>query len=203
MTLAHTPDIAGIPSWQDVLDFWFGAADSPDFGLARAEWFRKSAAFDETIRTRFGALHAAALAGKLDAWGYAPLSTCALIVVLDQFSRNLFRDRAAAFEGDAAALVLASRMVGAGDDARLPTPQHRLFVYLPFEHDETLESQHVSLQLFEQLAQQSGMVENLDSARRHAVIIERFGRFPHRNAALGRVSSAEELAFLKQPGSSF
>ncbi|WP_087724755.1 DUF924 family protein [Pandoraea sp. PE-S2T-3] len=189
--------------WQAVLDFWFGTPDAEVYGLARPEWFRKSDAFDEEIRTRFGVSYAQALAGELDDWANTPLGACALIVMLDQFSRNLFRGKADAFAGDARALAVARRLVEAGDDQRLPTPQHRVFVYLPFEHDESLESQHVSLELYEQLAKSHGMVDNLDYARRHAVIIERFGRYPHRNAALGRASTPEEIAFLKEPGSSF
>ncbi len=192
-----------VQPWQAVLDFWFGTPDSPEYGMSRPEWFRKSDAFDEEIRTRFGALHAQALAGALDAWTQTPLGACALIVVLDQFSRNLFRGQAKAFAGDAQALAVARRLVEAGDDQHLPTAQHRVFVYLPFEHDESLESQHLSLALYEQLAKASGLVDNLDYARKHAVIIERFGRYPHRNAALGRASTPEEIAFLKAPGSSF
>ncbi|ODP32736.1 DUF924 family protein [Pandoraea sp. ISTKB] len=189
--------------WQAVLDFWFGTPDAEVYGMARPEWFRKSDAFDEEIRARFGALHARAVAGELNDWADTPLGACALIVMLDQFSRNLFRHRAEAFAGDAQALAVARRLVEAGDDRRLPTAQHRVFVYLPFEHDESLESQHLSLALYEQLAQASGLVDNLDYARKHAVIIERFGRYPHRNAALGRASKPEEIAFLKEPGSSF
>lgn len=189
--------------WQAVLDFWFGTPDSEVFGLARPEWFRKSDAFDDEIRTRFGVAHAQALAGELDDWAHTPLGACALIVMLDQFSRNMYRGTAGAFAGDARALAVARQLVAAGEDQRLPTAQHRVFVYLPFEHDESLESQHASLDLYEQLAKSHGMVDNLDYARRHAVIIERFGRYPHRNAALGRVSTPEEVAFLKEPGSSF
>ncbi|VVE25521.1 membrane protein [Pandoraea horticolens] len=189
--------------WQAVLDFWFGTPDSPEYGLSRPEWFRKSETFDEEIRTRFGALHAQALAGELAGWAQTPIGACALIVVLDQFSRNLFRHQAKAFAGDALALAVARRLVEAGGDQRLPTAQHRVFVYLPFEHDESLESQHLSLALYEQLAKVSGLVDNLDYARKHAVVIERFGRYPHRNAALGRASTPEEIAFLKEPGSSF
>ncbi|VVD70017.1 DUF924 family protein [Pandoraea anhela] len=200
---AHFSQSHSAQPWQAVLDFWFGAPDAEAYGMARPEWFRKSDAFDDEIRTRFGALHAQAVAGELRDWADTPLGACALIVVLDQFSRNLFRHQAQAFAGDAQALTVARRLVEAGDDHRLPTAQHRVFVYLPFEHDESLESQHVSLALYEQLAQASGLVDNLDYARNHAVIIERFGRYPHRNAALGRVSTPEEIAFLKEPGSSF
>lgn len=198
-----SPMTQPLQRWQDVLDFWFGTPESEIYGMARPEWFRKSAEFDDEIRRRFGALHAQALAGELGDWAQTPLGACALIVLLDQFSRNLFRGQATAFAGDAQALAVARRLVEAGDDQRLPTAQHRVFVYLPFEHDESLESQHISLALYEQLAQASGLVDNLDYARRHAVVIERFGRYPHRNAALGRASTPEEIAFLKEPGSSF
>lgn len=192
-----------VPPWQTVLEFWFGSPDAPDYGMERPEWFRKSNAFDDAIRARFGALHAQAIDGALEDWARTPLGACALIVVLDQFSRNLFRGDAKAFAGDARALAVARRLVEAGDDRHLPTPQHRVFVYLPFEHDESLESQHLSLALYEQLAKSFGLVDNLDYARKHAVIIERFGRYPHRNQALGRASTPEEIAFLKTPGSSF
>lgn len=192
-----------VPPWQTVLDFWFGRPDAPEYGMARPEWFRKSDAYDASIRTHFGVLHAQALGGELDDWAQTPLGACALIVVLDQFSRNLFRGHAKAFAGDARALAVARRLVEAGDDQRLPTPQHRVFVYLPFEHDESLESQHLSLALYEPLAKAFGLVDNLVYARKHAIVIERFGRYPHRNQALGRTSTPEEIAFLKTPGSSF
>src|SRR5262249_10133099 len=105
-----------IQPWQAVLDFWFGAPESDVFGMGRPEWFRKSDACDEEIRTRFGALHAQAVAGALSDWAQTPLGACALIVVLDQFSRNLFRGKAEAFAGDAQALAVARRLVEAGDD---------------------------------------------------------------------------------------
>ncbi|AIU25930.2 hypothetical protein LV28_04685 [Pandoraea pnomenusa] len=203
MATPATDMVSQVPPWQAVLDFWFGASDAPEFGMARVEWFRKSDAFDEEIRSRFGPLHERALDGELADWAATPPGACALIVVLDQFSRNLYRGQAKAFAGDAQALAVAQRLVEAGDDQRLPTAQHRVFVYLPFEHDESLDSQQRSLALYERLAKASGLVDNLDYARKHAVIIERFGRYPHRNAALGRVSTPEEIEFLKQPGSSF
>ncbi|MDN4574562.1 DUF924 domain-containing protein [Pandoraea cepalis] len=203
MTTPAGAPASQVPPWQTVLDFWFGRPDAPEYGMERPEWFRKSDAYDASIRTHFGVLHAQALDGELDDWAQTPLGACALIVVLDQFSRNLFRGHAKAFAGDARALAVARRLVEAGDDQRLPTPQHRVFVYLPFEHDESLESQHLSLALYEPLAKAFGLVDNLDYARKHAVIIERFGRYPHRNQALGRTSTPEEIAFLKTPGSSF
>lgn len=194
---------APIDAWQEVLDFWFGAPGSPEFNAERSLWFTKSPATDQAIGRTFGALHARALDGQLNAWAEAPASACALIVLLDQFSRNLYRDDARAFAGDAQALALARRMVDTGADSQLPTPYHRWFVYLPFEHDESLQSQRESLRLFGLLAQREQVAGPLEWARKHAEVIERFGRYPHRNRALGRVSTPEEEAFLRLPGSSF
>lgn len=191
------------PRAQAVLDFWFGAPGSPEHGRDRPEWFRKDPAFDALIRERFGATIDAALAGSLDGWASGPAGTLALIVVLDQFTRNSFRDTPRAFAGDAAARALAQRLVAAGDDLRLP-PWQRGFACLPFEHAEDLALQHESVRLFEALAAADpGQAESLDYARRHRDVIARFGRFPHRNAILGRADTAEEAAFLRQPGSRF
>ena len=182
-----------------VLDFWFQPA-----GSYRPEWFRKDAAFDASIRDRFAADVEAALAGTLP----APVSEedlLAHIVVLDQFTRNIFRDSARAFAGDAQALRLAMRLVTEGRDKNLG-PWQRWFAYLPFEHAESPLEQERSVALFAALAremQAPAFDSALDYAERHRVIIERFGRFPHRNAILGRASTAEESEFLKQPGSSF
>lgn len=181
-----------------VLDFWFGHE-----GRSRPEWFRKDAAFDESIRTRFGALVDAALQGPPAALPEDPRGLLARIVVLDQFPRNLFRGQARAFAGDAQALLLARHAVARGADRALP-PVQRSFVYLPFEHAEDLQAQDESIRLFEALAADDPeRADALVWARKHQVIIQRFGRYPHRNAALGRSSTAEEAAFLLEPGSSF
>ncbi|MEW9899601.1 DUF924 family protein [Chitinivorax sp. PXF-14] len=187
---------------QAVLDFWFGPAAEPGYGQARPQWFRKDAAFDAEIRRRFGELHRQAVAGELDGWEAGPTTLLALIVVLDQFSRNLFRDDARAFAADAAARAAAEKMLERGWDSAL-LPVQRAFVYLPFEHAEDLAAQARSVALFRQLAAEPGDDGYLDFALRHQAVIERFGRFPHRNHALGRQSSATELAFLAEPGSSF
>ena len=191
------------PAAQDVLDFWFGAPGSPEHGREREAWFRKDAAFDRAIATRFGALIDGALAGALVHWQDEPLGALAEIVVLDQFTRNVFRDTPRAFAGDARALQAARTLVAGGADRGLLAVQ-RQFIYLPFELAESLALQDEALRLFEQLAadhpEQAGLVE---WAVKHRVIIERFGRFPHRNLVLGRVSTAEETEFLKQPGSGF
>jgi uncharacterized protein (DUF924 family) len=185
-------------AYNDVLDFWFGAPGTPPYGKPRAEWFKKSAEFDALIRTRFLPLHEQAAAGRLAHWHDSPLSLLALIVVVDQFPRNLFRDLARAFATDAMALAAARRMVTQRWDERLNAVE-RQFAYLPFEHAETIEAQRESMRLFATL----GNDNLLEWARKHAVIVERFGRFPHRNAALGRASTPEEIEFLRQPGSGF
>ncbi|MCW5634023.1 MAG: DUF924 domain-containing protein [Rubrivivax sp.] len=189
-----------LPAADEVIRFWFGdpPADAP-----RAEWFRKDDTFDAQIRTRFGARIEEALAGGLRAWDATPSGALARIVVLDQFTRNTFRGAARAFAGDALALAAARALVARGDDRRL-TGTMRTFAYLPFEHAEDATAQAESLRLFGQLAaEEPRHADALEWARKHAVIIERFGRYPHRNAALGRESTAEEAEFLRQPGSSF
>lgn len=186
---------------RDVLEFWFGAPNAADAGAPRDFWFRRSAATDELIRTRFGADVEAALRGERDAWSQTVDGARALILLLDQFTRNIFRDTPRAFAGDARALEVARALVAAGADRAL-APLQRWFVYLPFEHSESLDAQRESLRLFGELAA-AGLPEALDWARRHFEVIERFGRYPHRNAILGRASSAEELAYLAQPGAGF
>lgn len=184
--------IASLPSPSHVLSFWFGPTDA-----VRPEWFRKDAGFDAEIRARFGAAIEAALDGTLD-WPDTLDAKLARLLLLDQFTRNTFRDSPRAFAGDAQALALARRMVAEGDDQRVARVR-RAFVYLPFEHAEDLAAQREAMRLYEAL----GDADSLEWARKHFVVIERFGRFPHRNAVLGRASTPEEIAFLKQPGSRF
>ena len=181
----------------EVLDFWFGAPGSPERGRPRKMWCRKSEAFDAEVRHRFLSLWERAAGGGLESWGATPLASLALLVVLDQFPRNMFRGAARAFSTDSLALARATSVVERAFD-RLLSPVERTFVYLPFEHAEDLAAQRRSLELFG--ARDPG---NLEWARRHHEIVARFGRFPHRNAILGRESTAEEIEFLKQPGSSF
>ncbi|WP_298830326.1 DUF924 family protein [uncultured Piscinibacter sp.] len=179
-----------------VLAFWFGDVASP-----RAEWFRKDAAFDASIRARFGAMIDAVLAGRR--FGDSPPQRLAAVIVLDQFTRNVFRDTPRAFAGDAAACALALAMAERGDDRVLP-PLQRAFAYLPFEHAEDLALQDRAVACFEALAREEPALRDmLDYAHRHREVIRRFGRFPHRNAILGRDSTAQEAAFLEQPGSRF
>ncbi|MEZ5654065.1 MAG: DUF924 family protein [Burkholderiaceae bacterium] len=190
---------------QSVLDFWFGEPGSAEVGQRRPRWFQKSDAFDAEIRTCFGATIEAALDGACDAWtaADAPLSHhVAYIVVLDQFTRNVYRDCARMVAGDARALTAAGALVARGDDRRLPALQ-RWFCYLPFEHAEDLVIQNRSLALFADLAREPGMEDVFEWARKHQVIVARFGRFPHRNRLLGRTSTPEETVFLAGPDSSF
>jgi uncharacterized protein (DUF924 family) len=183
---------------QEVLDFWFGTE-----GAVRKEWFRKDAEFDEQIARRFGPLIDAAVAGELTEWASEPASALAHIVLLDQFTRNTRRNSSQAFAGDALALATAKAVVTSGQDLTLP-PVQRGFVYLPFEHSETLADQDESVRLHTALvADAPDQHSLLDYANRHRVIVARFGRFPHRNMALGRESTPEEVVFLKQPGSGF
>jgi uncharacterized protein (DUF924 family) len=188
---------------QAVLDFWFGAADDPQHLSPREPWFVKDPAFDALIGQRFGELIECALDGGLAHWAAAPNGAVAQILVLDQFTRNVFRGSARAFAGDARALAAARALVASGHDRALPGVQ-RQFVYLPFEHAEDLAMQHEALRLFAQLERDvPALAGLLHWAQRHHDIVERFGRFPHRNAALGRASTAEEVVFLQQPSSGF
>jgi len=185
-----------------VLDFWFGAPGAPEYGKSRAVWFKKDDAFDAEIALRFGAAQRAAAAGRYDSWQTSPKGALALTVLLDQFPRNMYRGTPAAFACDSHAQRIARNAVARGFDRDL-LPVERWFVYLPFEHAEDRASQCKSLQLFATLRNDPGSAGNMDYARRHYEIVARFGRFPHRNAILGRESTPEEIEFLKQPGSGF
>jgi len=188
---------------REVLDFWFGPPGSAVRGQSRIEWFRKSEAFDAEIALRCGWRIEQALGGAFDAWTANAETALARVLLLDQFTRNAFRDTPRAFAGDALALSAARRMVARGHDAALP-PVQRAFVYLPFEHVEDLAVQDDAVRLFMKLCADAPALDDmLDYAQRHRSVIARFGRFPHRNAILGRASTAEELAFLSQPGSGF
>jgi len=180
-----------------VLDFWFGAPNSHERGRPRKLWFQKSEPFDAEVHSRFLATWERAARGECERWQATPLAALALIVVLDQFPRNMFRGTARSFASDSLALAAARETIARGFDLLL-SPVERPFVYLPFAHAEDLAAQRRSVALFH-----ASDTENVESARRHYEIIARFGRFPHRNAALGRQSTGEEAEFPKQPGSSF
>ena len=178
-------------SRDDVLQFWFG-------GLTPADWWRKDPDLDRRIADRFGTALAAAARCELVAWRASALGRLAEVIVLDQFSRNIHRDTAAAFANDALALALAQEAVARGCDLEL-SPAERAFLYLPWMHSESPLIHEEALRLYAA----PGLEQNLDFERRHKAIIDRFGRYPHRNAILGRASTPEELEFLAQPGSSF
>lgn len=181
-----------------VLDFWFG----PRPGAARVEWFRKDEGFDGEIRRRFAEVHGAAARRELEAWRMSPEPMLALVIVLDQFSRNLYRGDARAFAQDAHALECAKQAVARKDDLGL-LPVQRQFLYLPYEHSESLAEQEMGVELMRSLEVFEETRGLSEWAVRHRDVIARFGRFPHRNAALGRATTPEEAAFLLQPGSSF
>ena len=174
-----------------VLDFWFQALE------ARLRW-KKDPSLDAHIKLRFGELHRKASQGELFDWRKSPEGALAEIIVLDQFSRNIYRDQPAAFASDAQSLVLAQVAIEKGYDQQLSQEQ-RSFLYMPFMHSESALIHEHAVTLFTQL----GIQSSLDFELRHKAIIDRFGRYPHRNRILGRESSDEEIAFLKQPGSSF
>ena len=176
---------------EQVLSFWF-ERHGPD------QWWAKDPVFDEAIRTEFGALHARAARGELHDWRGTADGRLAEIIVLDQFSRNLYRDDARAFACDGIALALAQEAVRSGADRAVP-PERRKFFYMPYEHSESPYIHTIAVPLFESLGEPDGM----DYELQHKAIVDRFGRYPHRNKALGRTSTPEEIAFLKTPNSSF
>ena len=174
-----------------VLDFWFKEIDAK-------QWWTKSAEFDQLIASRFGSLHAAAARCELHPWRETPPGRLAEIIVLDQFSRNMYRDQPQAFACDALALALAQTAVATQADAVLEI-QQRAFVYMPYMHSESPLIHGTAQALFSQ----AGLESSLASEQHHKAILDRFGRYPHRNAILGRPSTAQELEFLTTPGSSF
>jgi len=175
----------------DILHFWFTE-------LTPKQHYTKDAALDEAIRSRFGATLEAASRCELFAWRATPEGRLAEVLVLDQFSRNVYRDTPRAFAQDALALALAQELVASGQDRSLPLAQ-RSFAYMPYMHSESALIHAQAIALFSQ----PGIEDSLRFEQRHQEIIHRFGRYPHRNALLGRTSTAGELAFLSEPGSSF
>ena len=182
--MAVTPD--------DVLEFWFAPG-------MEARWFKKDAAFDDEVRRALLPLHEQAAAGELDDWGRSARGALAFVILLDQVPRNLFRGDPRAFATDAKALAVTKQALEEGLDKTLRQTE-RMFLYLPLEHCEDLVDQELCVALTGELDENP---EWHDYALRHRDVVARFGRFPHRNAALGRPDTAEEQAFLKEPGSSF
>ena len=192
----------GLPA-QEVLDFWFGAAGSQEHGRQREAWFRKSESFDAEIAVRFAPLIESALTGGLREWEATPRGALARILLLDQFTRTVFRGTPRAFAGDAQALESARRLVDSGRAPGL-APLERSFVYMPYEHAEDAEAQRDAVRLFTALAtERTDLAGSHDYPLRHKAAIDRFGRFPHRNQILGRESTPTAIEFLKQAGSRF
>jgi uncharacterized protein (DUF924 family) len=187
---------------EEVLAFWFGREGEESYGELREAWFSRDPDFDREIRDRFEEVYEEAVAGELEAWKEEAQSCLALIVVLDQFPRNMFRGDARTYAADGLALAAARHAVERAYDRELP-PFQRMFVYLPFEHSENLENQRFSVDLFRRLSEEIGSEDLMVYAVQHLRIVERFGRFPHRNEVLGRRTTPEEAEFLKEPGSSF
>jgi uncharacterized protein (DUF924 family) len=177
--------------YEEILKFWFEEIES-------AQWWKKDEDFDRALIARFSDIHARAARCELFDWRADPRGRLAEIIVLDQFSRNMFRDTPLAFANDALALALAQEAVAAGADEAL-SPVQRSFLYMPYMHSESLKIHEIAVELF----RRNGIQGNLDFELKHKAIIERFGRYPHRNSILGRASTEDEIEFLKQPGSGF
>lgn len=175
----------------ELLRFWFDE-------IQPAQWWKVDPAFDDLVRTRFGALHAQARRCELFGWRATPAGRLAEVIALDQFARNIHRGSPEAFSADPLALALAQEAVAAGADLALP-PERRAFLYMPYMHSESAAIHAVG----EPLMKARAAAGTHDFELRHKAIVDRFGRYPHRNAILGRASTAEEIEFLKQPGSAF
>lgn len=189
--------------WLEVIDFWFGAPGSPERGELRPVWWGKDEnidgpTFDAEIRDRFQSLHEAALMGEMDHWIKTPAAALALVICLDQFPRNIFRKSARAFGGDAKALEISKDAISRGYETEM-CGTARQFFYMPFEHSEDLDEQQRSVDLFTALKGP----DDIEFIQHHYDIIARFGRFPHRNEALGRESTAEEIIFSEDPENRF
>lgn len=177
--------------YHQIVKFWFEETN-PE------QWWKKDEIFDALLLERFAEMHGRASRGELFEWREHPEGRLAEIIILDQFSRNMFRDTPLAFATDPMSLALSQEAISSGADQVL-TPVQRSFLYMPFMHSESLQIHEVAVELF----QNNGIQSNLDFEFSHKRIIEKFGRYPHRNKILGRQSTAEEIAFLSQPGSSF
>jgi len=197
-------------AWEPILTFWFGPdADDPVAVKARQPlWFKADATTDDEIRERFHGSWSRATRGELEAWTTEPRGVLAVVILLDQFSRNLERGKAAAFQHDTRALAVTTRLIDAGHD-RSFSPAERSFLYLPFEHAEDRALQRRGVELFEALVEDGGPAwtwlteDALHWARLHQEIVERFGRFPHRNHVLGRATTPDEERYLAEGGLHF
>jgi len=197
------------PWIEEILEFWFGEGDPLQAFLARQDiWFKVDPAFDAALSRRFAKTLEAAIRGELDSWTASARGRLALILCFDQFSRNLFRGKPEAFAQDPAALALCLEGLERGTDAALTVPE-RAFLYMPLQHAEDLSVQELSVRSFERLAEgapaavRSHLEDFAAYAREHRDLIQRFGRFPHRNHVLGRESTPEEVAYLEQGGRTY
>jgi uncharacterized protein (DUF924 family) len=186
----------------EILNFWFGREDEPGYGEFRNVWFQKDEDFDREVQTRFREDHERAANGDLDEWRDEARSALALVILLDQFPRNIFRGDAQTHATDAKAQEVSEHAIERALDRELPAFQ-RMFLYMPFMHSESIEAQRRSVELFQRLRDEPGGPDVVSYAIGHRDIVERFGRFPHRNDILGRQTTPEEAEFLTQPGSSF
>jgi len=175
----------------DILTFWFEEID-------QSYWWKKDESFDQLIIDRFSSIHDKAIQGELVEWRQSAKGALAEVILLDQFSRNMFRDTARAFAYDGMALLLSQQAITAKHDYQL-SPIENSFLYMPFMHSESALLHEAAVELYEK----NGLQGNLDFELKHKVIIDRFGRYPHRNEILGRESTPEEIEFLNEPGSSF
>lgn len=187
----HKDSAIGQEMHWEILKFWFEASEP-------VQWWTKDERFDRIIIERFSGVHFRAARCELYEWRKDPKGRLAEIIILDQFSRNMFRGSAQCFAHDALALALAQEAISAGTESVLNEVE-RSFLYMPFMHSESMKIHEAAVQLF----RKNGIQSNLDYELKHKAIIERFGRYPHRNSVLGRQSTPEEIEFLKQPGSSF
>jgi uncharacterized protein (DUF924 family) len=187
---------------QQILNFWFGQPSDVNYGKSRQIWFSKQPEFDLEVTNQFLSDYTQAASGELDEWRHSSDSSLALILLLDQFPRHMFRDTPQAFATDWQALSIAQYAVAQNYDTQL-SPVQRWFIYLPFEHSENLDHQRRSVELFAQLREDPDSTDTINYAVRHMEVISRFGRFPHRNIILGRPSTPAEEEFLQQSGSTF
>jgi uncharacterized protein (DUF924 family) len=192
------------PEAEAILHFWFGSPGQEEpYAQRRKVWFGKQPHLDQEIRDRFFSTYQRAVQGEFTDWQTSPLGCLALILLFDQFSRHLFRDRPESFAMDEQAVAIARHAIAQEFDQQL-LPLQRIFIYLPFEHSEQLADQERSVHLSQKLSRSySELYDIYDYALRHQKVIQQFGRFPHRNKTLGRATTPAEAEFLKQPGSSF
>ena len=189
-------------NYEAILTFWFGNQEAADYGKPQKFWFIKNIERDHQIKDIFESTYLQAKAAQLDNWKEEALSCLALVIILDQFPRNMYRGQPQAFATDSQALELAQYAIAKGYNRGL-LPVQRWFLYLPYEHSENIADQYTSVKLFSTLGDDRDSQSSIAYAERHLKIIQDFGRFPHRNQILGRESTPEEIKFLKQPGSGF